>query len=290
VKLRTTFGMDCAPVAGSAGFDHMPQTGISGFDLYVGENGQETMCSVARFPTGSREYSCKMFQRTGRKPLSFTLNFPLFNGVNELFLGLRKGALLRAPPPYRLNRPVVVYGTSITHGGYASRPGACYTNILSRRLNVPFVNLGFSGSGRGEPEVAEAVAQVRNPALFVLDYEANSRPEELPVSLPRFIAILRARHTTVPILVVSKIRYASEAVKSEPASCKVRESNKRFQKKMVGKLRAAGDRHIHFLDGSMLLGKDYHECSVDGAHPTDLGFYRMAAGLGPTIKKLLCAR
>ena len=287
VTLRTPFGMDCAPFAGPAGPEHMAQTGVSGFDLYLGGPGGEAMYAVTRFPTGAREYTCRLLDRPGREPLVFTLNFPLFNGVQDVLIGLREGSSIRSPPPYRTERPVVVYGTSITHGGCASRPGACYTNILSRRLNVPFINLGFSGSGKGEPEVAEAVSSIRNPGLFVLDYEANSNLEGLGRTMPPFITTLRARHRAVPILVVSRVRFAKEALESEPAMRRAGESCKAFQERLVRRLRAAGDAHIHFLDGSRLLGKDYHECSVDGVHPTDLGFFRMADGLGPAIAKLL---
>ncbi len=217
----------------------------------------------------------------------FTLNFPLFNGVHEILIGLNRDASVRPPPAYRLDQPVVVYGTSITHGGCASRPGSCYTNILSRRLNVPFINLGFSGSGKGEPEVAKAVASIRDPSLFVLDYEGNSGLEGLQQTLANFIAILRAKHKRIPILVVSKIRFAQEALKSEPELQRSREMCKAFQKGMVMKLRAAGDTHLHFVDGSTLLGKNYHECAVDGVHPTDQGFFKMADGLQPVLEKLL---
>ena len=44
---------------------------------------------------------------------------------------------------------------------------------------------------------------------------------------------------------------------------------------------AAGDKQLYFLDGSDFLGKDYSECSADGAHPNDLGFYRIAEALEP---------
>ena len=286
-KLREPFGLDCVPFASPYGPEHMPQTGASGFDLYLGPPGAACFHAVTRFPAGCGEYHCQLLNRTGREPLEFTLNFPLFNGVDEILIGLNPDASVQPPPAYRLENPVVVYGTSITHGGCASRPGSCYTNILSRRLNVPFVNLGFSGSGNGEPEVAKVIASVRDPALFVLDYEANSGLEGLTKTLANFIAILRARHKQTPILVVSKVRFAQEALKSEPEQQRVREKCKAFQKGLIMKLRAAGDTHIHFLDGSTLLGKNYHECSVDGVHPTDHGFFKMADGLHPVLEKLL---
>jgi len=286
VRLRTPFGMDCAPASGPYGFEHMPQTGVSGFDLYLGEPARERFYAVTRFPAGAGEYECRLLARKGRMPLSFILNLPLFNGVEELSIGLRAGASLVAPPPGRPAAPVVVYGTSITHGGCASRPGACFTNILSRRLNMPFVNLGFSGSGQGEPEVAEAIATVRRASLFVLDYEANSGGR-MDITLPAFIAALRARHADTPILVLSRIRFGKEALRSEPSMRRSGSRCRSYQRELVASLRAAGDANLHFFDGSRLLGRDYDECTVDGVHPNDLGFFKMAAGLAPVIQMLL---
>ena len=267
--------------------DHMPNTGMNGFDLYLGKPGEEFFYGVTRSACGVAEYSCELLSRSGREPLDCTLNFPLYNGVDEVLVGLRQGASVQAPPPYRLDKPVVVYGTSITQGGCASRPGACYSNILARRLNVPFINLGFSGSGRGEPEVAELIASIKSPSLFVLDYEANSSPEGLAATMPGFIATLRAKHPRTPILVVSKTRYAKEALKSEPGMALARKKCKAFQKGLVKELREDGDKHVHFLDGSKFFGKAYHECAVDGVHPTDLGFFKMAKGMEPAIAELL---
>ena len=286
VKLRTAFGMDCQPPSSPYGFEHMAQTGVSGFDLYLGEPGKERFYAVTRFPAGAGEYECRLLDRNGRGPLSCILNFPLFNGVEELRIGINAEASLAAPPPYRQDRPVVVYGTSITHGGCASRPGACFTNILSRRLNMPFINLGFSGSGQGEPEVAEAIATMGSPALFVLDYEANSG-NRMDLTLPGFIEILRARHAKTPILVLSRIRFGKEALISEP---QMRQSGARcraYQRELVRSLREAGDTQIHFFDGARLLGRDYDECTVDGVHPNDVGFFKMADALAPVIRQLI---
>jgi lysophospholipase L1-like esterase len=161
-----------------------------------------------------------------------------------------------------------------------------YTNILSRRLNVEFINLGFSGSGRGEAEVAEAVAQVAHPICFVLDYEANCVSTELlRETLPRFIRILRAAHAGVPILVVSRTPYAVELQNEE--SARAGAERREFQRATVEKLRSEGDALVFFKDGSDLLGEDFDECTVDGGHPTDLGFLRMANGLEPVLRWIL---
>lgn len=285
VTLRTSFGMDCHPAASPYGFEHMPQTGVSGCDLYLGPPGQERFYAVTRFAAGTGAYTSQLLARNGRQPLSFILNLPLFNGVEALQIGLREGAML-APPPLQHDRPVVFYGTSITHGGCASRPGACYTNILSRRLRLPVLNLGFSGSGQGEPEVAEAIATLEDPALFVLDYQANSG-ERMDLTLPGFVAALRSRHPTTPILVVSRIRYGKEALSSEPTTGRAGRQCRAYQRTYVDHRRAGGDAHIHYYDGTRLLGRAYDECTVDGVHPNDLGFFKMADGLAPVIATLL---
>lgn len=286
VKFRTDSAKIVVKVTlrDAGAMDHMPQTGMSGFDLYVGEPGKETFFAVTRFACGATSFKSELFSGTAGCTRNFTLNFPLYKGVNEIQIGLQAGAKVQAPPAYRSNKPVVVYGTSITQGGCASRPGACYTNILSRQLNRPFINLGFSGSGRGEPDVARLIASINTPALLVLDYEANCETtESFAKTLPEFIEILRASHRKVPILVISRVRFAKEVLDGT----QVLDQRRDIQRKLVARLRKAGDRHIRFLDGSNLLGRDYWECSVDGVHPTDLGFFRMAAGIEPVITRLL---
>ena len=294
VKFRSDSGKICikAKLRDAGGMDHMPQTGMSGFDLYVGELGEERFYSVSRFSSGSTAFTCELFSSTVRKARNFTINFPLYKGVNELLIGMQAGARIQAPPAYRSKKPIVVYGTSITQGGCASRPGSCYTNILSRRLNMPIINLGFSGSGKGEADVARVVALIKKPALLVLDYEANCEGHDLfQKTLPAFISILRDAHAKVPILIISKNRFAQEAADYELASLNheriYRKQCKVMQRKLVARLRKEGDSNICFFDGSALLGKDYWECSVDGVHPTDLGFSRMADGICPIIKRIL---
>jgi lysophospholipase L1-like esterase len=146
--------------------------------------------------------------------------------------------------------------------------------------------LGFSGSGRGEPELAKLVSDISGPACLVLDYEANCpSPEHMEKTLPEFIRIYRDVHPDVPILVLSKIRYARELF--DDALLEKRLRMQRFQRETVERLNRQGDRNIYFYDGSGLLGANFHECTVDGVHPTDLGFMRMADGLTPVLQKLL---
>jgi len=275
-------------LAGPASMNHMPATGQCGFDCYVGPPGAQRFCGTTKYDHTQTSYECTLLDLAQSEMRNVTLNFPLYQGVKQVEVGLVRDARIEAPPPYDGDGRVVVYGTSITQGGCAARPGMAYTNILSRRLNREFINVGFSGSGRGEPEVARTIAQVRNPACFVLDYEANASAEQrLEKTLAEFIAILREAHPETPILVVSRIRYARENVSQDVLQGRLQRRD--FQRRTVEDLRAKGDAHISFLDGGTLLGEDFEECTVDGAHPTDLGFYRMARGLAPVLEKILGA-
>jgi len=214
------------------------------------------------------------------------VNFPLYKGVEEVSAGLDEGAEILPPPPYDSNLRVVAYGTSITQGGCACRPGMAYTNILSRRFNMEFINLGFSGNGRGEPEVAATIAEIERPGCFILDYEANSgSTEELKRTFPEFIRILRDAHPKVPILALSRTNFSSDLF--DPAGLQSRIERRDFQRSVIDGLRKKGDKFVYFKDGSELLGKDFDECTVDGAHPTDLGFMRMADALTPVLRGIL---
>lgn len=270
---------------------HMASTGSSGFDLYTGEPGKKRFFGIVKFNAGADAYTGQLFKTVRKAMREFTIDFPLYAGVETVFIGIDEQAELAAPSPWADDRPVVVYGTSITQGGCATRPGMAYTNIVSRELNRPVINLGFSGNGKGEAEVAAELAKIRNPAMFVLDYEANSGgAEALRKTLPRFVEVLRAAHPATPILVISKVRYAYESldrVRGEDRRPDNLVEARDVQKELVELRRKNGDANIHFLDGAGLLGEDWDECSVDGGHQTDFGFYRMAKSIAPVIREIL---
>lgn len=270
-------------LSGPAGMVHMPATGQCGVDCYLGGAGSQRYVSTATFDIAKTDYESPLFDLPTAELRAVTLNLPLYQGVDEVLIGLDHEAEIHPPAPWVDDRPLIVYGTSITQGGCACRPGMAYTNILSRRLNRECINLGFSGSGKGEPDVARNIAAIANPGAIVLDYEANTTPELLRETLVPFIGILRAAHPSVPILVLSAIRYAGETINPELVAS--RRGNREFQRETVETLRRQGDAQLFFHDGSALLGDDFDECTVDGVHPTDLGFLRMANGLEPILRR-----
>ncbi|SDE22276.1 N-terminus of Esterase_SGNH_hydro-type [Paenibacillus sp. UNCCL117] len=273
-------------LAGVAGMYHMPATGQCGFDCYLGPSGEKHYLSTTRYDHKLDAFEADLWKGLPKELRHVTINFPLYQGVEEVSIGLDEDAVLLPPEPYVRPDKVVLYGTSITQGGCASRPGMAYTNIVSRNLNLEFVNLGFSGSGKGEPEVARTIAGIPDPALYVLDYEANCGDyDRLAETMPAFIRILRDAHPEVPILVVSRIVYPNERFYPEAAAARLR--RRELQSGIVASLREQGDRNVHFLDGESLMGIEGHEGTVDACHPTDLGFSQMAQGIEPKLRELL---
>jgi lysophospholipase L1-like esterase len=276
VKLRARSGMY-----------HMPATGQSGFDLYVQDEGVQRYLKTTRFPHDTLQYQVQLFNDGAKQLRSFTLNFPLYNGVESVLIGLEQGAILQEPLPFVFPGKIVIYGTSITQGGCVSRPGMVYSNILSRKLDAQFVNLGFSGNGQGEPELARLINQISGTSFIILDYEANAK-ETITKTLGAFVNILREAHPQTPILIMSKIRYARDIVGS--STYQMLMFNRDFQKDLVNNRNTAGDENIYFLDGSKVLGDDYFECTVDGTHPSDLGSQRIADALLPAIRDILSSQ
>jgi lysophospholipase L1-like esterase len=261
----------------------MPATGVSGLDLYLHRDHGWRWAGVGR-PTRSPTNQVRL---AGGIPAAgmrdWRLYLPLYNGIESLSLGIPRQATIRpAAPPTAA--PLVVYGTSIVQGGCASRPGMAYPAILGRDLGLPVINLGFSGNGRAEPEVAALAAEPAASAI-IFDALPNLTADQVAERVAPFLAVLRARHPQAPIIVVENITYQHQhALAPGRSDCVAKNAALRAA---VGPLLAA-DRRMHLVPGTQLLGED-GEGTVDGVHPTDLGFVRIAAAIRPVLAVALRA-
>lgn len=270
---------------------HMPDTGSCGFDLYYGPPGESFFIGTSRFKAGTDKYESKMhLYKFDGEFHHFTLNFPLYSGIKSLKIGIDKEAKIHQPVPWTDDRPLVFYGSSITQGGCASRPGMAYPTILGRRLNRPVFNFGFSGSGQGEAVVARQLAKISAPSLFLLDYDGNALLEGMQKTLHDFISILRQSHPETPLIVLSSLRYSREIPLTGNPDIQLPSlaASADFQRREVEQRQAAGDKNIYFIHGGTLHGKLWHEYLVDGIHPSDQGFIRTADELEKIITKILC--
>lgn len=269
----------------SLAMPHMPATGVSGLDLYVRTgSGKWRWLAVGR-PT-AKTNEVKLVDGLARATHEFLLYLPLYNGVESVEIGLAEWSRLWKAPPRRSRRePIVFYGTSITQGGCASRPGMVHTAILGRRLDVPVINLGFSGDGRLEKDVAQLMAEL-NPSVYVIDCLPNVDAAAVAERTAPLVSILRRAHPRTPIVLVEDRTYANAFLLT--ARRERNRSSRAALKKVFDRLEAAGDRNLHYLPGDGLLGDD-GEGTVDSSHPTDLGFLRQAKAfeevLGPLLRR-----
>lgn len=258
---------------------HMPATSVSGIDLYGRDgNGWRFISNSGSRPTQGEIID--LFKDKAQESRDYILYLPLYNGIASLEIGIDPDA--RLTPITQSKKPIVCYGTSITQGGCASRPGMAYTALLGRALDREVINLGFSGNALTEPEVVDLLCEL-SPALYVLNPLPNLQPDEVYPRLKHAIATLRKRHPQVPIVLVESITYAGGWFNEERG--KRAAGSTAALKQLFGELSAA-DPRLYYVSGEALLGND-SEGTVDGTHPNDLGFSRMAAHMEPVIRKAL---
>lgn len=246
-----------------------------GFDLYA--NGVFVRSFVPPYGQLDGHFESKIAVGDSSEK-EILIHFPLYSGVKSLYIGVVEGSTLSPAEPYKYEKPVVYYGSSITNGAAASRPGMTYESMLSRWLGVDHHNLGFGGSAKGEREIAEYVASL-DMSVFVYDYDHNAPSVEhlLATHEPMF-KIFRAKHPTTPVIFVSRPQY------NRTADCR-----HRFEviKQTYENARAAGDENVYLVCGSDLFDGLDADFTVDGVHPTDLGFRYMAQGLRPVLENAL---
>ena len=274
-----------AQLADCAWMGHMAFVGSCGFSVYV-ESGGVPVFYKSVIPSVVHEEVTRdrlegLIEFPDRRMRDITVYFPLYGGVEDLWFGLQKDARLEEGRRYRYEVPVLYYGSSITQGGCASRPGNSYEGFISRWLDCDYVNLGFSGSGKAETAMGEYLAGLE-ASVFVMDYDHNAPDADyLEQTHERLYRLYREKNPAVPVIMVSRPDFMND-----PESPRRREVIRRT----FSNARERGDRNVYFIDGESLFwsadgtGTD---CTVDGSHPNDLGFFRMAEKIGAVVERCL---
>jgi lysophospholipase L1-like esterase len=258
---------------------HMPATGVSGIDLYALDEGKWKWVEVSRPKETTTTHAV-----TGLDPVlrTYLAYLPLYNSTVRVEIGVPEGATFQPVAP-RAEKPVVFYGTSITHGASASRPGMTHPAILGRRLDRPVVNLGFSGNGKMEPEVGALLAEI-DAAAYVIDCLPNMVEAEVAERAEALVRQLREARPEVPVVLVEDRTYANAWI--------MRSKRERHAGSRAAFIRAyealvtSGMKGLHYVEGDTLLGDDT-DGTTDGSHPNDLGFQRQADALEPFLRQAL---
>ena len=262
------------------GMHHMPPTGVSGLDLYV-KDGDEWRWASFGSPEQKDENVATLIGDAPAGVHEYLLNLPLYNGTEKLEIGIATGSSI-APAAYLNEMPLVFYGTSITQGGTVSRTGMAYPAILGREFQRETINLGFSGNGRMELEMADLLAEL-DAAVYVLDCLPNMDADLIRERYTPFILRLREAKPVTPIILVENIVYqggwfSPSRARDIPRNDAVREEFKRLE--------GLGVTYLSVVEGAHLLGSDGLG-TVDGTHPNDLGMLRIAEEMAPAIRAVL---
>lgn len=282
---RVRFVTDSAYVAVSAELDvitrnsDFPLSGTAGMDMYADDGKGQIYIGTFTPPMTMENSYESVIDFHGKMLRTVTINLPIYSNTKKLYIGLEEGALLKSAPDYKYEKPIVYYGSSITQGGCASRPGNTYQAIISRKLDCNFLNLGFSGSAKGEETMADYIASL-DMKIFVLDYDANAPTlEHLQNTHERMFKIIRSKHPDLPIIILSR-PFARLDDKNRKRMMCVRST---YENAMN-----SGDKNVYFISGADLFEPEVWEtATVDNCHPNDSGFVSMAKVIGKVIEEIL---
>ena len=252
--------------------------GSGGLDAYVNGIYWGSVCAEEK---GEREAT--FF--AGAKPTAkdITIYLPAFQAIRVMAIGVDSDAELKPAAPFALDLPIVFYGSSVAQGGCACRPGMSYEAILARRMNVDFVNLGFSGSGKAEPEVVEWISKI-DACCYVFDLGKSYRMQP-PEVYGKMLDMIRAAHPNVPLVCLTPIFSTREFY--DPNYTELSRHVRDAMRFAATQRIQAGDANVHLVDGLKLLGPDDADTFHEGVHPTDLGFMRVADRLQPVLEGIL---
>lgn len=254
---------------------HMPRSGMSGLDVYAWIDGSWKWQSIGK-PNTTRTIK-QIATASSNGFIEYLVFLPLYTPVTEMKLGFVEGSTARPSTRVRPGKPIVAYGTSITQGGCASRTGMGHYAILSRHLDREIINLGFSGAGKMEPEMAELIREL-DAELYVFECLPNMTNAMVIERVAPFVRLVREVRPDTPILLAEHCNFSPSFSKNVEL------------KKVFDALIAEGVTELYYLpsekDGQGMLTTP-EEGTVDGTHPTDYGFAWMANYFEPVLRELL---
>lgn len=260
----------------------MPIVATSGFDIYFYENGKYVFKgSFCNSQGAGKTYVEARLRFENYDVKDVVIDFPIVSEVKEMYVALREGCEIDSPSKYKLEKPIICYGSSIVQGIGSGRPGTLYTSVLSRRFDANVINLGFGGAAKAEKPIMEYMSRL-DMCAFVYDYDHNAPdPEYLEATHYAGYKTMREKNPALPIIMASKPDYHFSNV----------DENERRRQIIISsyeRARAEGDENVYFVDGSKMYPPELREvCSVDGCHPNDVGFMFMANAFEAALKKAL---
>ncbi len=252
---------------------HFALSGSAGFDLYEGNIYRGTYAPSVDCKEGYEG----IIEFESRELRDITINFPLYSNVTNLYIGIQDDSSVEEAPSYKNAKPIVYYGSSITQGGCASRPGMSYPSIISRKFDCDYINLGFSGNAKAEDEIIEYIKSL-DMSVFIYDYDHNAPSvEHLMNTHEKMFKAVRNVHPEIPVIMMSRPKHNLTDEEKERRSVVEKTYNNAI---------ASGDNNVYFIDGAMLTELCMDDGTVDNCHQTDFGFVSMANALAHVIETI----
>lgn len=263
---------------------HMPATGVSGVDLYVKHEGRWGWLGVGA-PETKDGNEAVLADHIPEGMHEYRIYFPLYNGTEKLEVGVAAGSTITVNPGYGTKhaKPMLFWGSSILHGACASRPGLAYPSIIGRRMGRPVINLGFSGNGKMDPSIVERIAKL-DVSVYVIDCCPNMDPALITERTEPLVKALRAARPDTPIVLVENVPYEKGWFLPDTKDSYIKKNE--ALRAAYERLRLAGIRRLHYVPCDDFFGDDQN-ATVDGVHPNDIGFLRMADAIEPTLRRIL---
>jgi lysophospholipase L1-like esterase len=190
-------------------------------------------------------------------------------------LALSEGARWRAGPDQRPK--ILFHGSSITHCMEAEGASAGWPAVAAGLAGFNHQNLGWAGSCLLSGLAARVIRDTQADAI-VLKLGINVWPEgQLKVrtftdSAHAMISIIREKHPTTPIVVISPIYSPGREDAGEGLSL---EAMRTVLKQVVETRIKTGDAHIRYLSGLDLFGEADAHMLPDDLHPNTAGYRLM---------------
>ncbi|OHT00446.1 acetylhydrolase [Tritrichomonas foetus] len=192
-------------------FAMMASTGTSGLSLYAhDQDGIDHFCAgeiVINTNNGIFSYH----GLPSDHDYEYHLFLTNYDQVKSLSIGVEEGSTFEFVPTYN-ERPIICYGTSITHGASPSHPAMSWVNIVNRNLDYSWHNFGIMGYAMMEDSVIDFVTQ-EEAKVYVYDCLPNlvfQTVEHTYERLVNGVDMTRARYPNVPIVLVEFGMYTQE--------------------------------------------------------------------------------
>jgi len=225
----------------------------------------------------------EVFAGAHRRHKQITLYLPLYRETRIDAIGVDPDADFGLPEPFARELPMVLYGSSLAQGATTARPGLTYQAILARSLDLDFVNLGFGGAGKAEPEVVRRVVEI-DACCYVLDLGKSYglQPAE---AYGNMLDALRQAHPAAPIICVTPIFSTREFYSADYTD--LSEHTRRVATEATRERIERGDADLHLVHGPRLIGPADTEAYYEGTHLNALGSRCMADRLEPVLRSAL---